>query len=65
MTVHKLFSCLNPPGAGVLSLFHVKNSSKCFSAPTYKHYLLLLVSAEFAAFGPVLANYANFVPVNT
>ena len=35
-------------------------------APTYyKHYLLLLKSTEFTSFGQVLANSANFVPVNT
>ena len=52
------------PTRGCCALFHIQNSSKCFSAPTYKHYLLLIKSAEFAAVGRVLANYANFVPVN-
>ena len=32
--------------------------------PTYKHYLLLLKSAEFTAFGCVLSKYVNVVPVN-
>ena len=52
------------PTTGCCALFHIQYSSKCFSAPTYKHYLLLLKCAEFPAFGRVLANYVNFVPVN-
>ena len=63
MTVHKIFG---EPTRGCCALFQIQytGSSKCFSAPTYKHYLHLLHSAEFTAFGCVLANYVNFVPVN-
>ena len=53
------------PTRGCCALLHIQYSSKCFSAPTYKHYLHLLKSAEFTAFGRVLANYVNFVPANT
>ena len=52
------------PTRGCCALFHIQYSSKCFSAPTYKHYLLLFKSVEFTAFGHVLANYVTFVPVN-
>ena len=52
------------PTRGCCALFHIQYSSKCFSAPTYKHYLLLLKSVEFHAFSRVLAKYVNFVPVN-
>ena len=62
MTVHKIFT--PEPTRGCCALFHIQYSSKCFSAPTYKHYLYLLKSAKFPAFGRVLANYVNFVPVN-
>ena len=61
MTVHSLF--MPEPTRGCCAPFHIQYSSKCISAPTYKHYLLLLKSAEFTAFGHVLANYFNFVPV--
>ena len=62
MTVHKL---LTPePTRGCCALFHIQKSSKCISAPTYKHYVLVLKSTEFIAFGHILANYVNFVPVN-
>ena len=62
MTVHKLFHTRLHQGC--CALFHIQYSSKCISAPTYKHYLLLLKSTEFTAFGNVLANSAKFVPVN-
>ena len=52
------------PTRGCCALFHIQYSSKYFSVPTYKHYLHLLKSAEFTAFGRVLANYVNFVQVN-
>ena len=52
------------PTRGCCALFHIPYSSEFFSAPMYKHYLLLLKSAEFTAFGRVLAKYINFVPVN-
>ena len=64
MTVHKPFFKMPEPNRGCSALFHIQYSSKCISAPTYKHYLLLLKSIEFAAFGHVLANSANFVLVN-
>ena len=47
-----------------MHFFHIQYSSKSFSAPTYKHYLLLLKSAEFTAFGRVLAKYVNLMAVN-
>ena len=52
------------PTRGCYALFHIQYSSKCISAPTYKHYLLLLKSTGFTAFGRVLANSANFMPEN-
>ena len=54
------------PTSWYCALFHIQFtfSSKCVSAPSYKHYLILLKSAEFTAFGRVLANYVDFVPVN-
>ena len=62
MTVHKIFT---PDSTrGCCALFHIQYSSKRISAPTYKHYLLLLKSTEFTAFGNVLANSAKYVPVN-
>ena len=51
------------PTRGCCALFHIQYSSKCISASTYKHYLLLLKSTELTAFGHVLANSTNFMPV--
>ena len=62
MTVHKIFT--PEPTRECCALFHIQYSSKCFIAPTYKHYLHLLKSAEFTAFGRVFVNYVNFVPVH-
>ena len=47
-TLNHIISFFTPePTRGCCALFHIQFSSKCFSAPKYKHYLLLLKSAEF------------------
>ena len=64
MTIHKLFTpeptCIG--GAVHFSIFNTVQNK--LVPPTFKHYLLLPKSTEFTAFGRVLANSANFVPVN-
>ena len=43
---------------------HFSTFKKVQNALVPQHYVLVLKSTEFIAFGHILANYVNFVPVN-